>query len=107
MPDVVVAQVDTRAVVGGRSVRIRARCSTAHADAQVVRDHPDWWVPFLVDFPVEDATAVDASVPSMAAAPPAPSPKAVRAWARAEGLEAPARGPLPDDLVDRYLAAQG
>lgn len=42
-----------------------------------------------------------------AAAAPAPKPpaKAVRAWAKEQGIEVPARGPLPDDVIERYVAA--
>jgi hypothetical protein len=35
-----------------------------------------------------------------------PKPSDVRAWAKAEGIDAPARGKLPDELVEQYLAAQ-
>lgn len=35
-----------------------------------------------------------------------PAPKAIRAWARERGIEVPARGTLPDDVVAAYQAAQ-
>ena len=35
-----------------------------------------------------------------------PKPAAVRAWARAEGLDVPARGNLSTDLIEQYKAAQ-
>lgn len=46
-----------------------------------------------------------ASTPA-AGATKEPSPKDVRAWAKDQGLDAPARGKLPDELVARYKAAQ-
>lgn len=41
-----------------------------------------------------------------APAPKPPTAKAVRAWAKANSVEVPARGPLPDDIVARYIEAQ-
>ena len=34
-----------------------------------------------------------------------PKPADVRAWAKANDIEVPARGKLPDELVDQYRAA--
>lgn len=36
-----------------------------------------------------------------------PKPAAVRAWARENGLDVPARGTIPADVVDAYKAAHG
>lgn len=36
---------------------------------------------------------------------PKPSNAEVRAWARKQGMDVPARGPVPADLVDGYIAA--
>jgi hypothetical protein len=57
--------------------------------------------------PVEAPTTENPSeAPAAApAATQAPAAKDVRAWARVEGLAYPPRGPLPDALVGRYLAA--
>lgn len=43
-----------------------------------------------------------------AAADDEPKPKAadVRAWAKEQGLDVPAKGKLPDELVEAYRAAQ-
>lgn len=38
---------------------------------------------------------------------PEPSAKDVRAWAAEQGIDVPARGKLPAELVEQYLAAQG
>lgn len=51
----------------------------------------------------ENPSEAPAAAPAATEAPP--PAKDVRAWARAEGLDVPARGPLPDDLVERYVAA--
>ena len=42
---------------------------------------------------------------SRAAAPGSPSPKEIRNWAIEAGYEVPARGRLPQSLVDEYAAA--
>ncbi|MCI0632516.1 MAG: hypothetical protein L0206_01140 [Actinobacteria bacterium] len=47
----------------------------------------------------------EAPAAAQAATEGPPSAKDVRAWARVEGLDAPARGPLPDELVEQYVAA--
>ena len=107
MSDVLRAVKGVRLVVGGRSVRILAGHTTAHADAEIVRDHPDLWAPYPVDFPapVEGGNG-DGDGDGTSTSPVAPAPKDVRAWAKAEGIEVPARGPLPETVVAQYMAAQ-
>jgi hypothetical protein len=124
--DVVVARVGARVVVNGRPHRIFAGGTTAHADASVVREHPELWRPFVPDIPADTpgpaATGADeapgggsepggagegetAAEVRPASAAVKPTNKAVRAWARETGTPVPARGPLPDDVVAAYIAA--
>lgn len=59
----------------------------------------------------ERLDALDARVAALEVNLPTPAPgsdqgpaaKDVRAWAKAEGIEVPARGPLPDEVVELYL----
>lgn len=71
----------------------------AHADSPIARARPDLWRPIAVDYPVAPDSP---AAPGEAAKT---SPKDVRAWARAEGVEVPARGPIPDEVVAAYQAA--
>lgn len=52
------------------------------------------WEPVADDTPVDDGQGDDE-----------PKPADVRAWAKAEGLDVPARGNLSAELVERYKAA--
>lgn len=104
---VLIATTSALVRVGDRVHRIRRRRTTAHPDSPIVAEHPDMWEPMRVDFPAE----LDAP-PAELDAPPAepviatgPSLKAVRAWAKAEGIDVPARGKLPDEVIARYQAA--
>jgi hypothetical protein len=36
-----------------------------------------------------------------------PDPKAVRAWAEANGIKVPSRGRIPGDVVEQFEAAEG
>ncbi len=62
-----------------------------------------------LDFYLEHATRVGGRKRPAAAARPAdadaPSPKQIRQWAIEAGYEVPARGRLPQSLVDEYTAA--
>lgn len=57
------------------------------------------------DFPAGGADAGTAVAGEEEPPATVPAPKAVRAWARGQGIDVPARGPLPEDVVARYLAA--
>jgi hypothetical protein len=50
-----------------------------------------------------EAKAEEPEPPSDADVQPRPSNAEVRAWAKAEGIDVPARGPVSDDLVAQYL----
>jgi hypothetical protein len=65
--------------------------------------------PFTVDYEVEDAQKSEAppKAPEVKKqdAPKEPDAKAVRAWAAENGVEVPARGKLPAEVVEQYVAA--
>lgn len=53
----------------------------------------------------EPVVAEPEQVPGSPAPDTAPAPKDVRAWATEQGIEVPARGKLPDAVVEQYQAA--
>lgn len=52
-PDVLVAQQSVRVAHKGGSVKLVRGHTTAHAASAIVRDHPDLWGPYPVDFPAD------------------------------------------------------
>ncbi len=124
MPDteIMIARSDATVTVDGAEVVVRKGESTAFADSRIVRDNPDLWTLFEAHHeddadPDETVEAGDSEghtvstgdVTSLTTDPVAhtePSPADVRAWARTEGINVPARGPIPDAVVARYKAAQ-
>lgn len=58
------------------------------------------WVP-VDDEPQGDTTGDQADGDKTA-----PRPAEVRAWAREQGIDVPARGKLPPEIVERYLEAR-
>lgn len=57
--------------------------------------------------PVIEAVAIKPSSPSKpaAASKDGPTPKQIREWARANGIEIEEKGKIKQDVKDRYLAA--
>lgn len=53
----------------------------------------------------EPAEAEPVQVPDSPGTDTTPVPKDVRAWAAEQGIEVPARGKLPDAVVEQYQAA--
>lgn len=76
---------------------VEAGRTLAHADHPIVTACPSLWQPLRVHYST-DAPESEAGAE--------PDPKAVRAWAAGQGLEVPAKGKLPADVVDAYKAAQ-
>jgi hypothetical protein len=130
--DLMIARVNAMVRVGSGRRKIRKGQTTAHVDSWIVRDKPHLWEPIRIDFAHDDPepTPITQPTPPPPPDPPAattttgdpdpdpdvdepgedppaaPAAKDVRAWAKAEGIEVPSRGPLPDDVVERYRAAQ-
>lgn len=99
---IVIARTSARVGLDGVVHRVRRGSTLAHADHPIVRENPDLWKPLPVDFDVEPAPAPAPAV----VAEVVPSPKDVRAWAAEAGVEVPARGKLPDDVIAAYQAAR-
>lgn len=65
--------------------------------------------------PAAASATVDGPEPQAAAPTSAPDPSTVsdppaskvRAWAREAGVDVPARGPIPAEVIDQYRAAVG
>lgn len=53
----------------------------------------------------EPEPSSDPSPAELTGPAPKPSTAEVRKWAREQGLDVPARGPVPTDLIDGYIAA--
>lgn len=123
--DVMVATENARVNSGtGPPIRILRGRTHAHVDSRIVAQRPHMWRPVVLEFPPDDAdSAPEPSVPEPGPTPdevppspddqtptpdpdaPRPAAKDVRAWAKREKIDVPARGPLPDDVVERYQAA--
>lgn len=98
-------------VAKGGSVAFIGDKRVAFTEGQTVREgHPimkgleHLFEPFHVDFEVDETPAP--KEPAKAEAPKEPEAKAVRAWAAESGIEVPARGKLPAEVVEQYQAAQ-
>jgi len=121
MADVMICAQSAQVLVddGDRLEWVRADRTTAHADHPVVVEYPHLWRRLEINYPslgpVTDDQPPAQAEPAdpgdddadAASAPAAPAARDVRAWAKAEGIDVPARGPIPDDVVDRYRDAQG
>lgn len=95
----------------GRPLYLHQGVTTARAGHPVLEAFPGHFAPLRPTFEVEDepegeAETEPASPADTADTPSAPAPKDVRAWAAEQGIEVPARGKLPQDVVDAYTAAQ-
>lgn len=128
MPDtqIMIATSDATVTVGGVEVKVRKDSSTAFATDQIVLDNPDLWTG--VEAHYEDDTDPDETIEAEDTAEAhtvstgdvtslttdavpvdesKPDAKDVRAWAKDNGIDVPARGPIPDAFIERYKADQG
>lgn len=122
---ILVARKTAALVFGGRTVYIEQGVTLAREGHPILDAAGEMFEPVNVHFEVsEPPTTVTEDEPPanpQSTAPPAaevpppaepaaadqPAPKDVRAWAAEQGIEVPARGKLPDTLVEQYQAAQG
>ena len=102
MGHILIAVTDTTVTVDDVDVVLSAEVTTADSESRIAQEHPELWRPFVTD-PSPALAADDVDTTSAPAIPAAPAAKDVRQWAKAEGIEVPARGPIPDDIVERYL----
>lgn len=121
---IMIARGDATVTVDGAEVVVRSGESTAFATDPIVRDNPDLWAVFEAHY--EDDAETDAGedggdsattistgdVTSLTTDPVPvdehpPAAKDVRAWAKEQDIDVPARGPIPDEVVELYLEALG
>ena len=107
MADVMICVQSGEVTVDGRTEWVRRDRTVAHADHPVVVEHPELWRKIEINYPTPTPATAPDRVPTPTAEPTAPAPKDVRAWAKATGLDVPGRGPLSDEIVAQYKAAQG
>lgn len=107
MPDdIFVARESAIVHFNGAAVTLAAGRTTARKGHPILNGREALFEPLRVDFDLGQADDSDADEPD---APKADEPKVdakvVRAWAAEQGIDVPARGKLPADLVERYQAA--
>jgi len=98
--DIFVATAGAVAFIGGRRITIQEG-ATARAGHPILEGREHLFAPLQVDFDLDDDPAAEPEQP----ADGAPAAKDVRAWAKEQGIEVPARGALPADLYAQYQAA--
>lgn len=90
--DILVAKATTQIHYEGKRLIITAGKTTARQGHPILEQYGDLFEPLRPDFDVRsDEPKVDT--------------KAVRAWAADKGIEVPARGKLPTDVIEQYRAA--
>lgn len=103
--EVLVAATTTTFRHGDRRVYLVEGQTLVRSDDPVVKGREAMFRPLNLGYlggPVEQATAAPGEKRDLGL-----EAKAVRAWAAKEGIEVPARGKLPADLVEQYRAAHG
>lgn len=116
MGHILIAVTDTTVTVDDVDVVLTADVTTADSESRIAQEHPELWRPFVTDqspAPAADEPPAGVTGDTAAAddvdttsAPAAPAARDVRAWARAEGIDVPASGPLPVAVVDQYMARE-
>jgi len=106
MADVMICAQSAQVLVddGDRLEWVRADRTTAHADHPVVVEYPHLWRRLEINYPTSPLDPIE-PVDAPADESPEPAAKDIRAWARAEGIDVPARGPIPDEFAAAYQAA--
>ncbi|MFW5415116.1 Lsr2 family protein [Nocardiopsis sp. CNT-189] len=137
MSDLLVARTSAVIHVGRRRVRIRRGDTVVNADDPIVAGREHMFEPLRVPYLGAAAPAIERATADpgerrtvevfVEQADPEPEPqneqegpgpgggevavepsaKEVREWAKASGLDVPARGKLPEDLVAAYKRAHG
>lgn len=119
--DIMVARRTAALVFGGRTVTIQRGVTLARVGHPILDAAGEMFEPAHVHFEVAPTGSAKQETPPEPAPEPeppvepeqleqpaaAPDTKAVRAWAREQGIDVPPRGKLPADVVEAYQAAQG
>lgn len=103
-----VARQTASVIWEGQTLVIQGGVTTAREGHPILDAYRAEFEPLTVTFEV-DGDPTPAAPPAQAApaAPPAPAPAPadVRVWAAEQGIEVSAKGKLPADVVDAYVAA--
>ncbi|MFJ9374430.1 histone-like nucleoid-structuring protein Lsr2 [Streptomyces sp. NPDC101455] len=112
---ILVARDSVLAEYDGRPLYIHKGVTTVREGHPLLDTFGALFEPLTPTFEVkeepDDGGEQEAAVPQTtdsSATPPAtpdPAPKDVRAWAAEQGIEVPARGKIPDAVVEQYQAA--
>lgn len=114
--DILVAKKTAVLAWDGRTVFIEAGTTLAREGHPILDAAGEMFEPVYVHFEV-DGVPEEAPAPVTSAASPTPSAtpqgdapadptaKDVRAWAAENGIDVPARGKLPVEIVEQYQAA--
>lgn len=117
---ILVAKRTAALVWHGRTLVIQAGETFAREGHPILDSYGDEFEPIMVHFEVDDSesekTEAPKAPPAPEPSPPAqdepkaqqpaePAPKDVRAWAAEQGIDVPARGKLPENVVQQYQAA--
>lgn len=104
MSDILVAKTNAVLTYEGKRVLLRRGETHVRVGHPIVKGHEHLFEPMRVHYDVEQATAAPGEKRNLQL-PGEPKPADVRAWAREQGIEVPARGKLPDEVVEQYKAA--
>lgn len=109
--DIYVARKTAALVFAGKTVFIEEGSTMAREGHPILEAAPEMFEPVFVHFEVDgeqpDPDEPPPAEPAETQAPAGtPAPKDVRAWAAGQGIDVPARGKLPDAVVEQYQAAQ-
>lgn len=113
MTELLIAKRSAMVTLDGALLRVRRGRTLAHAEHPIVAADPTLWRPMPIDYDVETTTSPVVPDPPAPADPDAeadeaatrPAAGTVRAWARANEVDVPARGPIPDDVYAAYTEA--
>lgn len=102
--DIYVARKTAALVFAGKTVFIEEGTTMAREGHPILNAAGEMFAPLVIHFEVDP----DADGQEDGAAPAAdstPAPKDVRAWAAQQGIEVPARGKIPAEVNEQYVAA--
>ncbi|BBA99273.1 hypothetical protein RVR_5819 [Actinacidiphila reveromycinica] len=100
--DIYVARKTAALVFAGKTVFIEEGSTMAREGHPILEAAGEMFEPVFVHFEVDpDALPVKESQNATAA----PAAKDVRAWAKDNGVDVPARGAIPEDVMAQYAAA--
>lgn len=103
--DIYVARKTAALVFAGKTVFIEEGSTMARQGHPILEAAGDMFEPAFVHFEVDDDAEQTPPPPAGPAPDTAPTAADVRTWAAEQGIEVSAKGKLPQDVVDAYVAA--